>query len=121
MKPAWFGQVSPAINKVTTYIRKHSKWLIVLLGIGLVYYSVASSLGVFKLTISQPLDLLKALNPSVIFPVTVLLKILISFWIMALISGLFKPHRISEFGAKIFGIELSHKFTNDLEAAREGL
>ncbi|HEX3044241.1 MAG TPA: hypothetical protein VHY08_05765 [Bacillota bacterium] len=120
MRPYWLGQIFPAFVKTIIYLRKHSKWVIILLGFGLVYYSVVSSMSVFDLRISQPLDLIKAINPTVIFPISVLLKILISFWIMVLISELFEPHRLSEFGAKIFGIELSHKFSSDLQIVREG-
>lgn len=120
MRLAWWEQVYTAGVKTITFLRKHSKWLILVPGLGLVYYSIASSLSVFQLSISQPLDLIKAINPTVIFPLSVLLKVLLSFWIMALVSGLMKPHRISQFGAKIFGVELSHKFHDDLQIAREG-
>ncbi|MCL6588715.1 MAG: hypothetical protein K6U80_02045 [Firmicutes bacterium] len=125
MQPEKLGVRLPAFVKsilrpCVTYLRKHSQWIPLLPGLGLIYYSFVSSLNVFELSISQPLDLVKAINPTIIFPISVLLKILISFWIMALINGLIKPHRISEFGAKIFGFELSHKFTGDLRIAREG-
>jgi hypothetical protein len=120
MRPHRLGQIFPALVNTATFLQKHSKWVIILLGHGLVCYSIVSSLSVFELSISQPLDLIKAINPTVIFPISVLLKILFSFWIMVLISGLFKPHQISEFGAKILGIELIHKFSGDLQIAREG-
>ena len=50
---------------------------------------------------------------------SVFLKILIGFWIIALVVGLFKPERISEFGAKFFGIELSHKYSADMLIIKE--
>ena len=44
------------------------------------------------------------------FLLIILIQILIASWIIALLSGLFNPDRIAEFGAKFFGFELSHKY-----------
>lgn len=60
-------------------------------------------------------------DDTIVFAFVVLLKIAISFWFIAVAIGLFHPERISEFSAKIFGVELSHKLSQRQEYYREGI
>ncbi len=57
----------------------------------------------------------------VVFLLLVFLQLLIGFWIVVIVVGLFKPDRISEMGAKFFGVEISHKFTEGVQTAKTSL
>lgn len=90
-----------------------SKIFVILLGLIIVGISVWSSLNFRPEKITELKDLYKILDPSLIYIVIFALKLLIGFWIMAILMGIFKPEKISEIGAKIFGLELSHKFSQE--------
>lgn len=101
------------------FIKNKSRLLTVVIGIVLIDFAFISSFNMLSLKIKSPADMVYIINPSIIFLLSVFLKILIGFWIIALVVGLFKPERISEFGAKFFGIELSHKYSADMLIIKE--
>ena len=56
------------------------------------------------------------LIPSVLFFASVLLKLLIVFYTVAILSGLLQPGRILKFGAKLPGFEISNEYAQIGEA-----
>jgi hypothetical protein len=60
------------------------------------------------------------ISPTVLFLINVFIRMLILFWIFGIIYGFFKPGQV-EVGVKIFGVELSHKYSQeDVQKARIG-
>lgn len=65
---------------------------------------------------SQPIssvnNFLSLISPSLISLIVFAIKLLAGFWIFVLVLSILKWGRISEQGAKIFGVEINQKFTN---------
>ena len=50
------------------------------------------------------------LVPWLLFFILILVKLLVFFYGMIVLSGLLQPGRIKKFGAKVFGIEISGEY-----------
>ena len=74
----------------------------------------------FQTVDSSTYKFLTFISPWIIFLINVFARMLILFWIFGIIYGFFKPGQV-EVGIKIFGVELSHKYSQeDLYNARIG-
>ena len=103
------------------FIKNKNLWGTISIGILIIAVSLICSYSALFKNVSKPKDLFSFISPSIIFIFIFFIALLILFWILMLIVGIFNRERITEFGAKIFGVELSHKFaTEDLVLAKEG-
>ena len=82
-------------------------------GVALLTFAIASSFEVLLSPVAKPITGWALVSSSLLFTVDVCLKLLIIFWIVALSIGILKPERISEFGAKVFGVEINNKYTKE--------
>lgn len=77
--------------------------------------SIITSFDVLKKPISfVPFKLESLLNPWLLFFLFVLIKFLICFWMVALAVGILNPIRIIEYGADLFGIKVSNKYSEQV-------
>lgn len=103
-----------AVYALPKNARKHARLCLkIFLGIGAIGLAIFSSFDSTEIKIATASDLLKLLTPSLVFFLNVTLRLLIIMWAVAIAAGLFRPDRITELSAKVFGIELNHKFTKD--------
>lgn len=90
-------------------------------GLAILTFAIASSFTVLFSHKPRQIAGWVLVDSSILFAAYVFLKLLIFFWIVVLSIGILKPERISEFGAKIFGVEINNKYTTeDVGIAKAG-
>jgi len=93
--------------------KNSSRFLASIIGILAITVALGSSYNILLQPVSEPSKAWAAIANSIVFPVVIFLKLLVFFLIVTIINGLFKPERISEFGAKFLGIEFNQKYTQE--------
>lgn len=86
------------------------KMMMVLLGTLILTFSFITSFHILTTPIQDIRSAWMLVNSSVAFLIVVFIKVLLCSWIIALIAGLMKPDRLSEFAAKFFGFEITQKY-----------
>jgi len=76
--------------------------------------ALASSYDIFFYHSASPVNLWGLLTSPALFLLAVLIKLLLIFMTVVIVAGLFKPSRIAEFSAKLFGMELNYKYAKDV-------
>jgi hypothetical protein len=109
-------------EKVWSWLKNNTaRYLILLFGLTIICYIIFSSNPDLK-TITKPADLYSLISPSLIFLVVLAIKLLAGFWIFVITVSIFNWKNVSEQGAKIFGVEISHKFNRqEIDEARAGV
>lgn len=115
--------VSKRTGKVWVWLKTYySKLMVYGMGLGMIVFAVCTTQDAYRLKITRPADLYLLLSPSLIWMIVLAAKLLAGFWIVAILVGIFSPERISELGAKIFGVEISQKYNRqELNDAKTGV
>ena len=89
-------------------------------GLGSLALALSSSYDILIHRPASPASTWGLLSGPPLFLLAVLAKLLLIYLTVVLAAGLFKPSRIAEFGAKLFGVELNYKYAKDIvdEAAQ---
>jgi hypothetical protein len=109
----WYYRKKVAlIPKEDTNSRKIAvnKFRITLIGTFIVIYALISSYGAFFTRIKNLTNAWSLITSSVLFTLLFFINILLLSWAFSLLSSIFNPDRIAEFGAKFFGFEVSQKY-----------
>ena len=87
-----------------------SKFRIMFLTTSVIVFALASSYRVLFTPVRTVQGVWAILSPPLLFVLVLFLKILLLCWIIRLLTMLFKPELLSEFGAKFFGFEIHQKY-----------
>ena len=86
----------------------------VALGLGALTAALVTSYDLLLRPANVPADLEALLTAPVLFLFAVLIKLVLLFLAVVIAAGLFRPARIAEFSAKIFGVELNYTYANEV-------